>query len=289
LSGVRRLRTLFDDFRLRVHKPKLHHEFLIVTAAYNAETFVRKHLASTSGQKYPKERYRHLIIDDASTDATGDIVQDVARNSSNVDYVRNTERRGGCANLTRAFRDADPGSIVLQVDGDDWLPDPHVLSYLNLLYQDPELWMTYNTWSFSDGRAALNSSPIPEHVVSARSYRDEAWTSSHLHSFRAKLFRHVREESLIDPETGDYFHSAVDMAHYFPMLELSGAHARHVERVLYVYNLHSGSIENNQREKQLGCERRIRSLERYGPLASLDGSPDEDARSQSKSVMPADK
>jgi hypothetical protein len=71
--------------------------------------------------------------------------------------------------------------------------------------------------------------------------------------------------------------------------KLSGTHARHVERVLYVYNLHSGSIENSQREKQLGCEKRIRSLERYRPLATLDGSPDEEARSQSRSVMPADK
>jgi hypothetical protein len=146
-----------------------------------------------------------------------------------------------------------------------------VLSYLNLLYQDPELWMTYNTWAFPDGRPALNSSPIPERVVHARSYRDEAWTSSHLHSFRAKLFRHVREDSLIDPETGDYFRSAVDMAHYFPMLELSGIHARHVERVLYVYNLHPGSIENSERAKQVGCEKRIRGLERYDALESLDG------------------
>jgi glycosyltransferase involved in cell wall biosynthesis len=271
LSGARRLQNLLDELRLRVWKPKVHNDFSIVTAVYNAESYVRRHLTSISSQNYPNERYRHSIIDDASTDATGDFVQQFVRDGSNVDYRRNTERRGGCANLTRAFRDADPESIVVQVDGDDWLPDPHVLSFLNLLYQDPELWMTYNTCALPDGRPALNSSPIPERVVRARSYRDEAWISSHLHSFRAKLFRHVREESLIDPETGDYFRSAVDMAHYFPMLELCGTHARHVERVLYVYNLHPGSIEKSQRENQLGCEKRIRGLERYDALESLDG------------------
>ena len=252
-------------------RPKVHHEFLIVAAVHNAEAYVQRHLASISSQKYPKQRYRHLIIDDASTDATGDLIQPFVGNGSNVDYLRNTERRGGCANLTRAFRDAEKESIVVQVDGDDWLADPHVLSYLNLLYQNPELWMTYNTWAFPDGRPALNSWPISEQVVSARSYREEAWTCSHLHSFRAKLFRHVREESLIDPATGDYFRSAVDMAHYFPMLELCGPHARHVERVLYVYNLHPGSIEKTQRERQLECEKRIRGLERYGALTSLEG------------------
>jgi glycosyltransferase involved in cell wall biosynthesis len=272
LSGIRRLGVFFDELRLRARPPKLHNKFVIVAAVYNGEQYVRRHLDSIFGQNYPKERFTHLIIDDASSDATGDLVQLFVGDNpdGNIHYLRNADRRGGCANLTHGFREADPESIVIQVDGDDWLPDPNVLSYLNLLYQDPSLWMTYNTWTFSDGRPALNSWAIPERVVRAQSYRDEAWTSSHLHSFRAKLFRHVREESLIDPDTGDYFSSAVDMAHYFPMLELAGGHARHVERVLYVYNLHPSSIENTQREKQLACEKRIRGLERYRALTSLD-------------------
>jgi hypothetical protein len=145
-----------------------------------------------------------------------------------------------------------------------------VLSYLNLLYQDPEVWMTYNTWVFPDGRAALNCQPIAERVVRENTFRDAPWSSSHLHSFRAKLFRHVRDESLTDPETGDFFRSAVDMAHYFPMLELAGSHARHVQRVLYVYNLNATSIQSHDRERQLACEKRIRALERYRPLAALE-------------------
>jgi hypothetical protein len=90
-----------------------------------------------------------------------------------------------------------------------------------------------------------------------------------LHSFRRELFDHVKEADLIDPETGQYFRSAVDMSHYFPMLELSGTHARHVRRVLYIYNLHSGSLIASKRVAQLGCERRIRALPRYVPLLRL--------------------
>jgi hypothetical protein len=54
-----------------------------------------------------------------------------------------------------------------------------------------------------------------------------------------------------------------------PMLELCGAHARHVARALYVYNLHERSLVKAEREKQLGCERRIRALPRYQPLETL--------------------
>jgi glycosyltransferase involved in cell wall biosynthesis len=262
----------FDELRLRVAPPKTRVAFVIVTAAHNVEQFVRRHLDSIWGQDYPKHDYRHVIYDDASSDATSDLIQLFIGDSPdcNIEHVRNEQRIGGCANLTRGFRSAPKGSVVLQVDGDDWLPDPQVLSYLNLLYQDQDLWMTYNSWVFPDGRPPINCWPIPSRVIERASYRDEPWNSSHLHSFRSQLFAHVRDESLIDPDTHDFFSSAVDMAHYFPMLELSGKHARHVERPLYVYNLHPESLENRAREKQLACEERIRSLERYSPLLALD-------------------
>jgi hypothetical protein len=132
--------------------------------------------------------------------------------------------------------------------------------------------MTYNTWCFPDGRASSNSEPIPQRIVAANGYRDYRWIASHLHSFRSELFGHVREESLKDPETGEYFRSAVDMAHYFPMLELAGHHARHLDRITYVYNLHERSILNSKREAQRASEQRIRQLERYAPLPRLEGN-----------------
>ena len=81
----------------------------------------------------------------------------------------------------------------------------------------------------------------------------------------------MRDESLIDPDTGDYFRSSVDMSHYFPMLELAGSHAIHLPRITYVYNLHAGSIIASARKKQTGCEQRIRALPRYQPLRRLTG------------------
>jgi glycosyltransferase involved in cell wall biosynthesis len=270
--AIARTGVLLRELELKVSPPKVEHEFFIVTAAHDAEQYVRRHLDSVWDQNYPRERFRQCIVDDASTDVTSDLVQLFKNDnpSYQILFSRNDARAGGCANLTRGFREAPRDSIVVQLDGDDWLPDPGVLSYLNLLYQDADLWMTYNSWAFPDGRTALNCHPIAERVVRENAFRDAPWTSSHLHSFRAKLFSYVRNESLVDPETSEFFRSAVDMAHYFPMLELAGHHARHVERVLYVYNLHASSIESHDRERQLACEQRIRALERYQPLTALD-------------------
>ncbi len=275
-ARVRKLKRavagLVADAKLALSREEPVHFFWIVSTAYQAAPFLERHIRSVASQRYPKDLYRHVLIDDASSDDTERVVRDALRTHGidNVEYRRNTENLGGCANLTAGFREAPTGSIVLQVDGDDWLPDPRVLAYLDVLYRDRELWMTYNSWRFPDGRPSANSERLPRRVVARASYRDYRWISSHLHSFRRELFEHVLDESLIDPDTGEYFRSSVDMAHYFPMLELAGHHARHVERVTYVYNLHGGSLISSQREKQKEREARIRGLPRYAPLRSLD-------------------
>ncbi len=260
-----------EALRLRWYRPKNHHHFVVVTAVRNASAFIERCLGSVYDQHYDRGRFLHVVIDDASDDDTADRIgrwHDTHRDHP-MELVLNSERLGGCANYTRGFRQAPLDTIVLQVDGDDWLPDRHVLPYLNMVYHDPDVWMTYNTWTFPDGHASLNSQRIPDSVIQRNGVRDHHWTASHLHSFRSRLFAHVRDESLLDPETGHYWMSSVDLAHYLPMLELAGHHARHLVRITYVYNLHDQSIFLSGRDAQVRCERRIRLLPRYRPLRSL--------------------
>ena len=273
LVKSRLIRSL-TDAQVAAARVQTQHRFFIASAAYNAAVYVERHLRSIAEQRYPTDKIEHVVLDDASTDSTASVVQGIIEQAGmqHVSIERNETQKGGCANLTRLFRSAPDGAIVLQVDADDWLPDPGVLAYLNYVYQDPAVWMTYNTWQFPDGRPSANSQRIPSRVVRSNSFREYIWISSHLHSFRRELFDQVKDESLIDPETGEYFRSAVDMSHYFPMLELAGAHARHLRRVLYTYNLHSGSIIASKREAQLACERRIREMPRYAPLLRLPSS-----------------
>lgn len=270
--AARSLRRAAEEARLRRFRPERTYEIWVISAAYNAEADVERHLESIHGQAYDRSRYRHVLIDDASPDGTLERAARFQRKNPDfpLEIVANKERRGGCENYTLGFRRAPPGSIVLQVDGDDWLPENHVFAYLNMVYADLDVWMTYNSWVFPDGRPSVNSEPVPDRVIAANGYRDHAWITSHLHSFRRELFDFVREESLLDPETGSYWMSSVDQAQFLPMLELAGRHAIHLDRVMYVYNLHQGSIINTQRERQAAAARRIRAMPRYSPLASLD-------------------
>jgi hypothetical protein len=176
---------------------------------------------------------------------------------------------GGCANNLAGFRMATPGSIICELNGDDLLPDPGVISYLNKVYQNSEVWMTYNTIKTSKGDL-VKPLPIPRKIIESNSYRKYAVFGRHLHTFRHALFTHLREESLIDPHTGEFFASGDDQAFYFCLQELSGKHARHLYRTTYIYNFNGYAEDYGDTREQAQRKRRILAMSPYQPLASLD-------------------
>ena len=248
------------------------HLFCVVTCQRNAGEHVLRCLDSVYRQDYPTHSYRHLLIDDASTDGTAGLVEAWLADHPDhqVEFVRNQERVGGTANTLKGFAMVPADCVVLELNGDDWLPDPGVLDFLNRVYADDGVWMTYNTLCYPDGRVPPWAKPYPRAVVSANAYRDySGWPSSHLHSFRRRLFDHLRPETLIDPDTGNLWESADDQAIYLAMLELSGRHARHLNRVTYVYNFGEQSHTHGNPEESEQRARRIRQGEKYALLDRL--------------------
>jgi glycosyltransferase involved in cell wall biosynthesis len=253
------------------------HLFHLVSCERNAGHSALKCLDSVHGQSHPRHLIRHVFIDDASSDNTPDLVLGWLRDhpGHTVEYVRNAERRGGCANNLAGFRMAPPGSIICELNGDDWLPDTGVISYLNRVYQDPEVWMTYNTVKTSGGRL-VQPLPISRDIIETNSFRRNAAFGRHLHTFRQELFTHVREECLIDPETGEFFASGDDLAFYLCLQELSGHHARHLYRTTYIYNFNGYADDYGDTEEQWQRKQRILGLSPCRPLPNLALSDQKD-------------
>ena len=259
-----------EILRYSLVRSRAMHHFTIVSTQRNAGDDVVACLDSIDRQRYPRELVRHLVIDDASSDETPEMIETWCRDHQHhrVELVRRSRRRGGTWNTLDGIRSCGADSIVVELNGDDRLPDPGVLAFLNKVYQDPGVWMTYNTQLESTGVIPFQLPP-PTAVRRARSYRDHPWATSHLHTFRRRLFDHVPEEVLIDPETGAYWASADDIALYLWMLELAGDHATHLWRITCVYNFHPQTEYVLDREGQLDRERRIRLGPRAEPLSTL--------------------
>jgi glycosyltransferase involved in cell wall biosynthesis len=271
---VRLLRRAFhrslEILRYACVRPQHTHHFHVVSTQRNAGQSVLDCLDSVEQQRYPKEAFQHLVIDDNSDDHTVDVIREWCSShpGHRVDFIAKSERRGGTRNTLDGIRQVGHDSIVIELNGDDRLPDPGVFSFLNKVYQDPGVWLTYNTQRESTGVIPFQLPP-PRVVRRSASYRDHPWATSHLHSFRRPLFDHVPEEIMIDPDTGEYWASADDVALYLWMLELAGSHARHVWRITYLYNFHGQTEYQLDREGQLARERRIRQGTRAEPLDQL--------------------
>ena len=260
-----------EILRYAIVWPRRMHRFHIVSTQRNMGDAVLRCLQSVHNQRYPKELVTHCVIDDASTDGTRDKIDTWLADHPDhrVDLVARETRRGGTFNTIVGLRRASDDAIVIELNGDDWLPDAGVLAFLNKVYQSPEVWMTYNTLRQSDGTITIQLPPPPS-VRRDRSYRRAPWSTSHLHSFRRPLFDHVPDDEFIDEATGDLLESADDVALYLRMLELAGEHAVHIWRITCVYNFHDQTEHRLDRTGQLEREERIRSRPVSSPLPSLN-------------------
>ena len=66
--------------------------------------------------------------------------------------------------------------------------------------------------------------------------RQNRFTASHIRTWRAFLWRNIKEEDLRD-ENGNYWQWSGDLCFMYPMLEMSGSeHYRFMPEINYVYN-----------------------------------------------------
>ena len=246
--------------------------FAVVSCERNADSAALRCLDSVYRQRYRSELVTHIFIDDASDDGTPELIERWLEThpGNRVEYIRNSQRLGGTLNTVNGFRKVPAGSIVIELNGDDWLAGSGTLAFLSRVYADPAVWMTYNTLRYRNGLPALWARAVPPEVIANNAFREMGeWVTSAPHTFRCELFGHIKEETLRDPATGEYWESADDQAIYLAMLEIAGLHARHLHRVTYVYNFRE--ISHCFQDSSLSEARalRIRQQPKYQPLDTL--------------------
>jgi hypothetical protein len=168
-------------------------------------------------------------------------------------------------NMHQVIKDLKKMDVVVCLDGDDWFKHNYVLDTLDKVYCDPNVWLTYGQFEFSDGRPGF-AEPYP-----STNYRKEAWRATHLKTFRAGLFQKIKQQDLI--YDGKWYDRAQDLAMMLPMLEMAGPeHIRFIDEILYVYN-YGNSFEIGasitEQNRELAMNMHARNLPSYERLVSL--------------------
>ncbi|MHA2426867.1 MAG: glycosyltransferase family 2 protein [Candidatus Hermodarchaeia archaeon] len=242
----------------------------VVIPSYKNETWCVRNLQSVLSQNY--SNFRVIYTDDCSPDGTARLVQEFIDKhdaSDKVILIQNDERRGAMRNLYDMIHSCEDEEIVVTLDGDDWLAHSDVLKKVDSVYSDPEVWFTWGSYSDHPRNTRGCSKPIPRQVLDAKTYRRQPWCTSHLRTFKAKLFKHIKKEDFYDPN-GNWLDMAWDLAFYIPFVEMGGHHGRYIHDILYIYNNENPIQDYKINVKRQGAmDQYIRSKQPYPKLETL--------------------
>lgn len=204
--------------------------FLVVVTVYNSENYIEGCIRSILNQNY--KNFKLVVVDDCSTDNTTKIIKSIGR----FNYHKNTIRIGSAvANIVKGIKMC-PGSkedVIVIVDGDDRLYDNDVLGYLNGVYQNPDVWLTYGQFTSVSKKMENYCQPLTD----TRRYRRYGkWTTSHLKTMKRGLWDKIKDWDLRD-RSMNYFKRFEDIAYMYPAVEMAGLkHIKFIRKILYVYN-----------------------------------------------------
>ncbi len=241
----------------------------VVVPCYNAAPWIGRCLESIARQTH--RNLRCVVIDDASTDGTSDVIRGLGLDERFV-ALRNATNRGPLANTHLGFAtlasEGDARAVCTIVDGDDWLGRPDALAIIAGAYAaDPGLLMTYGNLSRSTSPDEGIGREPPKDGLRPGKFRSHTFPVLSPRTFRRELWSRIRESDLRDPETGDFWRVSGDVAFIAPLIEMAGGRVKFIPEVLYVYNQDNPLSDfRMRRREQTETARRILKLSSYAPI-----------------------
>ena len=121
-------------------------QFSFIIPVYNCEPFLEECVCSIVEQATEKS-YEILLVDDGSTDGSGDLCERLHRLDTNIHVLH--KNNGGAASARNAGIEAASGSYLIFIDGDDKIA-PDCLSELSTVLQRdtclPVFGMAFDFW-----------------------------------------------------------------------------------------------------------------------------------------------
>jgi glycosyltransferase involved in cell wall biosynthesis len=236
--------------------------------SYNNKDWYQKNLDSIFMQDY--DNFDVIYIDDRSPDGTGNLVEKYIqeKGKNNVRLIKNTERCLALKNIYTGVHMCQDDDIVALLDGDDWYAHPHVLSLINDIYQDSQVWLTYGQLAHYPDNTKQTCQPYPEQDNAEYDFRMSHSFPVAPRTFYAGLFWHIDKRDLM--YRGKFFEMTSDPAIMLPMLEMArNNHFRFIPIVLYFCNDAPGVVHDRTTngKLQLQLHNFINGLPSYDAIA----------------------
>ena len=187
------------------------------------------------------------IIDDASQDDSVKIAKRFEAQDKRIRVIENKNNLGAVCNKTINFvKHANPKDedVIITLDGDDYLANENVLSYLATVYKE-DTWITYGGF---EANTPFNKG-FYNQVNWSKSLRNQTFCLSHLRSHKFFLLKNVKYKDLCNRK-GALFRYPEDVILFIPMVEMSGKERTHFsKKTNYFYNVNPNSDGKNSSRK----------------------------------------
>lgn len=207
-------------------------KIIVVTTLYNSQNYISQCINTIKSQNYGN--FICYITDDLSTDDSIKIAQETINGDDRFKIIRNTKKHYQPGNYDQIIRynpNIDDNDIIIEVDGDDWLPDPKVFDRIYNVYMNNDVWIANGSFKYHNGFQGFS-----KEQDDFENLRQSRFTASHIRTWRAFLWRKILVDDLKD-DKGEYWRISGDLSFMFPMLEMSGKeHYRFMPEINYVYN-----------------------------------------------------
>lgn len=242
---------------------RLNSKIIVLTTLYNSQNYITTCIETIKKQNYSD--FHCYITDDLSTDNSVSLAEKSINNDKRFTLITNSKKFYQPGNYDQVLRfnpEIDDNDIVIEVDGDDWLPDPNVFNRIFGIYNNPDVWIANGSFKYHNGFPGFS-----KQQDSFDNLRQSRFTASHIRTWRAFLWRKILVDDLKD-DSGNYWKISGDLSFMFPMLEMAGKeHYRFMPEVNYVYN-ESNPLNDHKVDLRLVTEvaNEIRKKPKYSKL-----------------------
>jgi FkbM family methyltransferase len=259
-------RRFTNTIELENYKSGNEQSIAIISPFFNCANYISRCIISVASQDY--DNYQHILIDDASTDnsievilATLKVLPEDIRNK--VTVISNHENLGAVRNQIQNIRTLiGDDSIVMLLDGDDSLiNDNTVLSYYNSIYDGTTEFTYGSCWSMVDD-IPLISQPYPEDVKQRKDYRNHHFNwilpYTHLRTFKKSLLNTINDDQFKD-SNDNWYKAGGDGSVFYALIEAADPNkVKCITDVVYNYNDASplndykvNGLEQNRNAKEI--------------------------------------
>ncbi len=227
-----------------------------LTPTFNASYQLRE--CYDSLQEQNNQNWQWIVLNDMSTDDTGDIADEISNNDPRVKVYHHKDKKyalkGIYDSLNTDFAEENFDVIAI-LDGDDALCNENTVDLILSEYQKNKeldaLW-TCHSWDIN----GLNISKDLPGNINPYHY---PWVSSHLKTFRLEAFKKINEDNFKDLDAC-WFERGYDQALYLPILFVAKKR-KFLNEICYMYRINSNSLRTRaaKEKNQMDTIKLVRS------------------------------